>query len=369
LRQGDYNSSEIAFDPAPPLSPLPSLLHYTDLARDPIPPREWLVRDRIPMRNVCLLSGEGAIGKSLLAMQLSGAIVLGKDWIGTLPEQGPALYMSCEEDEDEICRRMQTVAECFGSSRQEMIDCGLHFLSYAGRDAVLGQPDHRGIIRPTPLFEALRRDALRLQPKLIVIDTAADTFAGDERNRAQTRQYITLLRGMAIEANSAVTLCAHPSLEGIKSDTGLSGSTGWHNSVRARLFFKKAADEDPDLRALEVKKNNYGPVTETILLRYREGIFVPEPGVGSLQRLAAEQEVDQLFMTLLHRFLAQGRGVSDKPSSAYAPAIFAKEPEAKARRITKEALTEAMSRLFAAQKIRVVTVGPTSRSHRRIEPT
>jgi RecA-family ATPase len=280
------------------------------------------------MRNVCLLSGEGAIGKSLLATQLSGATVLGKDWIGTLPEQGPVLYLSCEEDEDEICRRNQAVAERFGSSRREMTDCGLRFLSYAGRDAVLGQPDKRGIIRPTPLFEALKRDALRLQPKLIVIDTAADTFAGDERNRAQTRQYITLLRGMAIEANSAVILCAHPSLEGIKSDTGLSGSTGWHNSVRARLFFKKAADEDPDLRAVEVKKNNYGPITETILLRYREGIFVPEPRAGSLQRLAAEQEVDQLFMTLLHRFLAQGRVVSDKPSSAYAPAIFAKEPEA-----------------------------------------
>lgn len=31
------------------------------------PPREWAVLDRIPLRQVTLLSGEGAIGKSLLS--------------------------------------------------------------------------------------------------------------------------------------------------------------------------------------------------------------------------------------------------------------------------------------------------------------
>src|SRR4051794_13297070 len=73
-------------------------LPYVDLALDPIPPREWLVPERIPMRNVAMLGGEGAIGKSLLLMQLSGAVVLGGEWIGTLPKQGPVLYMSCEEE-------------------------------------------------------------------------------------------------------------------------------------------------------------------------------------------------------------------------------------------------------------------------------
>src|SRR5437660_4895016 len=148
-------------------------LPYVDLALDPIPPREWLVPERIPMRNVSLLSGEGAIGKSLLLMQLSGAVVLGKDWVGTLPEQGPVLYVSCEEDDDEIRRRMEAVAQHLGSSRQEMIEHGLRFLSFAGRDAVLAQPDRTGIMRPTPLFERLRHDALELRPKLICIDTIA----------------------------------------------------------------------------------------------------------------------------------------------------------------------------------------------------
>src|SRR5262245_33574134 len=162
-----------------PDAPLP----YVDLALDPVPPREWLVPERIPLRNVTSLGGEGAIGKSRLLMQLSGAVTLGKEWIGTLPEQGPVLYVNCEEDDHEICRRMEDVARHLSSSRQEMIERGLRFLSFAGRDAVLAQPDRFGIMRPTPLLERLRRDALRLRPKLIALDTVADIFGGKENDR------------------------------------------------------------------------------------------------------------------------------------------------------------------------------------------
>jgi RecA-family ATPase len=102
------------------VEPLP----YVDLALDPIPPRAWLVNERIPMRNVSMLGGEGSIGKSLLLMQLAGAVVLGKEWIGTLPEIGPVLYLSCEEDDDEVRRRMEDVARHFGATRQDMIAHG-----------------------------------------------------------------------------------------------------------------------------------------------------------------------------------------------------------------------------------------------------
>lgn len=81
--------------------------------------------------------------------------------------------------------RLEDVAVHFGATRQEMVAHGLKVLSFAGRDAILGRPDRGGIIKPRPLFEHIRRDALQLRPKLIVLDTVADMFGGDEIKRGQ----------------------------------------------------------------------------------------------------------------------------------------------------------------------------------------
>jgi RecA-family ATPase len=339
-------------------------LSYVDLTRA-LAPREWYVAERIPMRNVTMLGGEGAVGKSLLLMQLAGAGVLGKEWIGTLPAQGPVIYVSCEEDDDEINRRMDDVARHLGSTRLAMLACGLAFLSFAGKDAILAQPDRAGIMRATPLFEQLKDEAIGQHPKLIVLDPVADIFGGKEIDRGQARQFITLLRGLAIETHAAVVIAAHPSLQGIATDTGLSGSTGWHNSVRARMYFKTAPGGDDSLRVLECRKNQYGPVSESILLRWRDGIFVVERK-ATLDLLAAEAEIDYLFLKLLRRFTEQGRNVSDKTGTSYAPAQFAKQPEAKTGKITGKMFADAMERLFAAKKIRVATEGPPSHPRTRL---
>jgi hypothetical protein len=155
---------------------------------------------------------------------------------------------------------------------------------------------------------------------------------------------------------------SHPSLTGINSGTGLSGSTGWHNSVRARMYLKVAATEDgeepaPELRELQFMKNNYGPLAERILLRWRNGVFVPEPGTGSLEKAAAEAKAENAFLDILARFNRQERNVSDKSGPTFAPALFAQEAEAKTTRIRKPALVDAMRRLFAANRIHLETYG------------
>jgi len=69
----------------------PTPLKFADIGawatRTP-PEREWAVRDRFPLRNVSILSGEGSTGKSILIMQLGAAHVLARDWAHTLPEPG-----------------------------------------------------------------------------------------------------------------------------------------------------------------------------------------------------------------------------------------------------------------------------------------
>jgi hypothetical protein len=78
---------------------------------------------------------------------------------------------------------------------------------------------------------------------------------------------------------------------------------------------------DKDLRELEFLKNNYGPLAATVPLHYQNGLFVPVEGPSGLNKLAAEREADELFLTLLKRFAEQGQRVSHKPGPTHAPTL------------------------------------------------
>ena len=132
--------------------------------------------------------------------------------------------------------------------------------------------------------------------------------------------------------------------------------------MRCRIYFKRvttAKDEepDPDMRILEVMKANYGPVGETVMLRWKNGLFLPDAGAGTLDKLAASRKATTCSSNLLDRLTRQGRNVSDQPTAnTYAPSRFSTEPEGKGRR---RDLAAAMDRLFAANKIRVEKLRPT----------
>jgi RecA-family ATPase len=107
-------------------------------------------------------------------------------------------------------------------------------------------------------------------------------------------------------ADGSVTVLSHPSLQGMASGTGLSGSTAWHGAFRFRQYLtsvKPIDGEQPDndLRELQFKKNQYGPLGENVVLRWRNGLFLPEPGISSLDKIAREAKADEMFLNLLKR--------------------------------------------------------------------
>ena len=343
------------------------------------PPRQWLIVDYIPLRQVTLLSGAGGIGKSTLLLQLLAASALRREWVGTLcPKHGPSIYLGAEDEQDEIHRRLAAILKYYNSTFYDLMENGFRALAFAGKDAVLAEFDRNGRIKPTLLFGSLYDVAWKMQPSTIVIDTAADTFLGDEVKRDQVRQFCSLLRQLAIHSNAAVILSSHPSMSGLKSGSGLSGSTHWHNSVRARAYFRRPRDDEeendeieqqPDdgRRELEFLKNQYGPLAQSLELRWSNGLWLP-PDASNKAGRQAEREIkaDDLFMILLRRLDGEGRNVSASPSSTYAPTVFAKETAAKQSKISKQAFTDAMSRLFEAKRLRVVMDGSPSRQRSKI---
>ena len=126
---------------------------------------------------------------------------------------------------------------------------------------------------------------------LIIIDSVADAVAGNENDRMQTRQFIAHMRHLGMNANAGVLLISHPSAAGKERDDGMSGSTAWHNSCRARIYFKSVGKDDDGLSKREIRflKSNYSREPRTIRVHWRDGVFVKEASMGSLEARAAEQ--------------------------------------------------------------------------------
>jgi RecA-family ATPase len=361
-------------------------LVYVDISKwigAPVPKREWAVLNRIPARNVTVLSGTGGIGKTIVAMILAAVGVLAKDWFGAMPEFGPVIFLSGEEPEDEMHRRFADIVDHLNSihqgvTYQHLIKGGLHLIDKAGKDAMLAVPDRNGRMQTTPLFKQLLAEAKRIKPKLVILDNRNKVYGGNINDPTQVSEFITALHGFAIDANTAVLLILHPSVAGIaaasdSSHKGLAGAMNWHDLPRGRLYFEKVKTDDDkeidkDLRVMTCQKNNYGPDDETVTLRWKtgtngSGVFVMEAAPGSIEKMAADNKVDEFFLTSLRRLNDANRGPFShkKQSNNYAPTAFAALPEAKAVGIKKSDLVRSMERLLDSKKIAVEPYGPPSR--------
>src|SRR6185295_15698702 len=135
----------------------------------------------------------------------------------------------------------------------------------------------------------------------------ADLFAGNENARGQAQQFIGMLRGLALETGSTALLLSHPSLSGMASGSGTSGSTAWSNSVRSRLYLDRVreagAEPDPNIRVLRTMKSNYGAVGGEIRLRWHGGVFILDTSPdGTFAQTARDMHAKEVFLELLAKY-------------------------------------------------------------------
>jgi RecA-family ATPase len=330
----------------------------------PIPARQWAILNRVPANQAGLFSGHGGTGKSILELTKNVAHVGAKDWLRSMPEPGPAFYIGTEDEEDEIHRRIAAIAQHYGVTFKELVEQGLHVLCLLGQDATLcAAKPKSGTVEVTNLYRQLYEAAGDIKPKNISVDTLSRAFAGNEIDRVEVYGFAMHMQALAMVAGASVTVLSHPSLQGMASGSGISGSTAWHNAFRFRHYLtspKAEGDDGPesDLRELKFLKNQYGSLGEKLALRYQNGLFLPVAGVSSLEKVQAEQRAEETFLTLLAQFTQQGRNVSHtKTAPNYAPAEFANAQKG----IRKEAFADAMQRLFVADRIHVESYGRPSR--------
>ena len=73
----------------------------------------------MPANNVTMLAGDGGAGKSLLSLQLAVAVATGGSWIGFRPKAGSVLFVSAEDEIEELHRRL--ASQLFRVSKRSTI--------------------------------------------------------------------------------------------------------------------------------------------------------------------------------------------------------------------------------------------------------
>lgn len=252
-----------------------------DLTGNP-PEREWIVPDWLPKGVVSSLSGDGGMGKTLIAQQLLYAAGVGGKWLGLDVPKMAGLGVFCEDDQDELHRRHVDIKTDLGYAVGNPFD---HTWVWprVGSDNLLVTFDRENRPLMSPFFADIMAHVMAKRIELLILDTVADLFGGNEIIRAQVNYFIKsacgsfIAKGKEAGFTLSVLLLSHPSQAGRNSGSGESGSTAWNNAVRARLYLTRPEDGLPEQRILTRKKSNYSASGDDVKLDliWQEGVLKP----------------------------------------------------------------------------------------------
>lgn len=269
------------------------------MATAPTPPR-MIIDDWVPCGYATLLAGHGGAGKSSIALHLAVCIATGRPWWGLHCAMRRVLYLSGEDRADVLHWRLAHIAD---RERLEAADLsGLHVVDLVGRESILYRRDpKRGPIL-TAAYGELERLMSETRAEVLIVDGAADTFGASENDRAEVKAFVNHLVRL-VGLDGAAIIVAHvnkPTAAASATAEGYSGSTQWHNAVRARWYLYPETEQSDDGREptgnliLALQKSNLGRDDQSMTFRWNQGarMFIAEATakrIGRAERDEAEQ--------------------------------------------------------------------------------
>ncbi|WIT12249.1 AAA family ATPase [Paucibacter sediminis] len=256
----------------------------------------------------------GGTGKSTLVLELAVSIALGHDAFGRSTKRGRVLVLSAEDPSGVLAYRLKAVARRRNVSFSDLgswlrvEDATADPVLYAG-----DRTSRKGA--PTARYQELAGLVQHGRFEVVIVDNASDTYAGDEIDRSQVRDFVRKLTAIVRPRGGAVLLLAHVSKGTSRAgrrpedDEGYSGSTAWHNSSRSRLFMFKVDEETIEIQH---QKSNFGRLEPPMRLRWIES--------GGLAAISMPPEGAQLelLMACVAAALASGQRLAPSKQSGYA---------------------------------------------------
>src|SRR4029077_17233654 len=230
--------------------PGPIEVFYPATIDGPPPPPKWIVDGLLLPGSGCPLTGIPGVRKSLLLQQLMTAVALEQPWLGKAVVQARCHALFCEDGRDQLIRRQIALCQHY-NTHPSSLELEFTWQDREVQDSTLWEVDNRsGIGAPTPywyqLWELVRDEGIRV----LGLDTAAVTFAGNENYRSHVTPYMRALTSQAVINNCIVVLLAHPSRG---TGSSYSGSSAWLASCRVAISLgrPKSYDEETGQPAFE----------------------------------------------------------------------------------------------------------------------
>lgn len=221
---------------------------------------------------VCLLSGEGGLGKSYLTLSIAAAAAMADDephgrTCGLRVKPGPVVLVSYEDTPIRMWWRLARMGV-------EAAAAGLYVMEdppplWSGSDG----EEEAGKSAAGTGWDELWADVRKIAPPLVVIDPASAALA--DVDVSQTGPVRKFIRALTAEAKPdeaegwqgcGVLIVTHSTKAARNAarrgeDPGagvVAGSAAWYDGARGVLFLDRFHDEDMDyLRTLECVKSNY----------------------------------------------------------------------------------------------------------------
>lgn len=329
----------------------------------PVPLRRWMIEPLVPAGAATTLSGDGGLGKSVISQMALTAAALGRNLFGRATTPCKTFGVFCEDHIDELHRRQEKINAHYGVAFGDLEN--MRWACRVGRDTELVVFGENGRAIKTITFEQLHHAVTDFGARLVTLDSLHDVFGGEEISRRQARAFMAVITKMAIAIDGGVIVLQHPSLSGLNSGSGTSGSTAWRNAARQALYLT-ADPDNGDKRILKTTKANYVAAGGVINLTWREGVFVADDEEPALFKSLRAHGAEDAFLDAFRRLTGRGMRLNHIATAVgFAPQAMLKAGLTPGR--SRKDLETAMFALITAGKLTVKYARPATQERAFLE--
>jgi hypothetical protein len=361
---------------------------YVRIDPKDLPPRQYLYGHHYQRGVVSCTAAPGGSGKTQKKLTEAIAMATCRNLLGEQPEaRCKVWYHNGEDNLHEINRRIIAICQFFKIPQEELE--GWLFVTSGTELPLKVAHGYKEIDFNKKLIEQITQTIVENTLDVFVIDPLITIHGVPEGDNGKMDQVVRILTRIAALCDCSVDFAHHTRKLGAGMVFDLTaddmrGASAIKDAVRfLELINIMSAAEAAQLgideferlfyfRADQGKANTVPPAKKARWFKFESVELANGDNVGVVrvwepeQNREATHKAGELFLRILDRLWREERYVNEKPGPSFAPAVFAREPEAKHAKVRKATFDEAMRELFAAGTIRVEGYGKPSQPRRRI---